>query len=128
MMALDRGGQCAGMLYRLPGDDLSNSDLKRQIGKLFRREFTVKPANSQPRRITVATAEEPRRAIAFVMNRNAKAYVGRLAPEEIAETLRRSCGHWGAGAEYLHNTVAHLEAKGIHDRNLWRLQELVADR
>ncbi|TIT75006.1 MAG: gamma-glutamylcyclotransferase, partial [Mesorhizobium sp.] len=26
-----------------------------------------------------------------------------------------------------YNTVSHLEAFGIHDRNLWRLQELVAD-
>jgi cation transport protein ChaC len=26
----------------------------------------------------------------------------------------------------LHNTVAKLEECGIHDRNLWRLQELVA--
>ena len=33
----------------------------------------------------------------------------------------------GSGAEYLYNTVSHLEAFGIHDRNLWRLQELVAD-
>ncbi|TIT72477.1 MAG: gamma-glutamylcyclotransferase, partial [Mesorhizobium sp.] len=28
---------------------------------------------------------------------------------------------------YLYNTVSHLETFGIHDRNLWRLQELVAD-
>ncbi len=41
--------------------------------------------------------------------------------------LARACGHIGSGAEYLYNTVSHLEAFGIHDRNLWRLQELVAD-
>lgn len=26
------------------------------------------------------------------------------------------------------NTVSHLEERGIHDRNLWRLQKLVAER
>lgn len=123
MMALDRGGQCGGMLYRLP-----DGDLPGQIGKLFRREFTVKPPNCRPRWISVATDQGPLRAIAFVINRNARAYVGRLAPEEVADILAQSCGHWGSCAEYLHNTVSHLEAKGIHDRNLWHLQALVAQR
>jgi cation transport protein ChaC len=31
-------------------------------------------------------------------------------------------------AEYLYNTVENLEALGIHDRQLWRLQEMVAER
>ena len=31
------------------------------------------------------------------------------------------------GAEYLLNTVSHLEQRGIHDSRLWRLQQLVAD-
>ncbi len=123
MMALDRGGQCQGILYRLPG-----RSLEAQLGKLFRREFTVKPPNSTPRWIRVATEEGPLTALAFVMNRQAPAYVGRLAPEEVAAILAGACGHWGSGAEYLHNTVMHLEEHGIHDRNLWRLQKLVAGR
>lgn len=123
MMAMDRGGQCGGMLYRLPGHSLQG-----QLGKLFRREFTVKPANSMPRWIKVATEEGPVTAIAFVMNRQSPAYVGRLAPEDVAEVLAKACGHWGSGAEYLQNTVIHLAENGIYDRNLWRLQKLVAAR
>ncbi|TIT47693.1 MAG: gamma-glutamylcyclotransferase, partial [Mesorhizobium sp.] len=46
--------------------------------------------------------------------------------ENVARVLARACGHVGSGAEYLYNTVSHLEAFGIRDRNLWRLQELVA--
>ncbi len=41
--------------------------------------------------------------------------------------LADACGHRGSGAEYVLNTVTHLEAKGIRDRNLWKLQRLVAD-
>jgi cation transport protein ChaC len=123
MMALDRGGQCQGVLYQMPG-----ASLRTQLGKLFRREYTVKPQNSVPRWITVETTQGSVRALAFVMNREAPTYVGRLPPEEIAETLSRACGHWGSGADYLRNTVAHLEEHGIHDRHLWRLQELVAER
>ncbi|MBO6718637.1 MAG: hypothetical protein JJ913_11830 [Rhizobiaceae bacterium] len=31
-------------------------------------------------------------------------------------------------AEYLLNTVSQLDQLGLHDKNLWRLQELVAQR
>jgi glutathione-specific gamma-glutamylcyclotransferase len=123
MMALDRGGQCRGVLYDLPEENLEH-----QLGRLFRREFTYKPANSMPRWITVETADGPTTALAFVMNRASPLYVGRLSLDAVADVLARSCGHWGTGAEYLLNTVSHLEAKGIHDRNLWRLQRLVAER
>jgi cation transport protein ChaC len=123
MMALDRGGQCQGVLYRLP-----NEDLRAQLGKLFRREFTVKPQNSIPRWISVETDQGTFRALAFVMNRDAPTYLGRIPPEDVADVLAKACGHWGSGADYLHNTVAHLEEKGIHDRNLWHLQRLVAER
>jgi cation transport protein ChaC len=37
-------------------------------------------------------------------------------------------GNLGSKAEYLYNTVEHLERLGIRDRLLWRLQEMVADR
>jgi len=123
MMALDRGGRCRGVLYRLPAQNLA-----AQFGKLFRREFTVKPPNSMPRWITVETGQGKVRAVTFVMNRDSPLYVGKLALESVANILAQACGHWGSCAEYLHNTVAHLEEFGIHDRNLWQLQQMVANR
>jgi len=123
MMSLDRGGQCQGVVFRLAPDNLEG-----QLGKLVRREMTVKPPNNLPRWIAVETDQGPLRALAFVMNRQSRFYMGRLPPEQVADVLARACGHWGSCAEYLHNTVAHLEEHGIHDRNLWRLQALVAER
>lgn len=123
MMSLDRGGQCQGVLFRLRPENLED-----QLQQLVRREITAKPPNNIPRWINVETDRGTVPAIAFVMNRQSRVYVGRLAPEEVAEALAVACGHWGSGAEYLHNTVAHLQEHGIHDRNLWRLQELVAAR
>lgn len=122
-MSLDRGGQCRGVVFRLPPDDLES-----QLDKLVRREITVKPPNNIPRWVAVETDKGSLRAIAFVMNRQSRFYTGRLPPEEVADVLADACGHWGSGAEYLHNTVAHLEEQGIRDRNLWRLQALVAER
>lgn len=121
MMALDRGGRCRGVLYELPHDRLED-----RLDRLFRREFTVKPINSMPRWITVQTASGQVHALGFIMNRASPYYAGRLPPEEVARTLANACGHWGTGAEYLLNTVTHLESRGIRDRGLWRLQRLVA--
>ncbi|TKB73566.1 MAG: gamma-glutamylcyclotransferase, partial [Mesorhizobium sp.] len=47
--------------------------------------------------------------------------------EKVARVLARACGHVGSGAEYLYNTISHLEEFGIRDRNLWRPQKLVAN-
>jgi len=123
MMALDRGGQCRGVLYELPQENLED-----QLDRLFRREFTVKPINSMPRWITVQTEAGRVKALGFVMNRASPYYAGRLPLEDVARTLATACGHWGSGAEYLLNTVTHLEEHGIHDSGLWRLQHLVAEQ
>ncbi len=80
-----------------------------------------------PRWLTVQTANGPARALGFVMNRASPYYAGRLSPEKVAQTLARACGHWGSGAEYLFNTVTQLQARGIRDAGLWRLQALVAE-
>ncbi len=123
MMALDRGGQCRGVVYELLPDALD-----AQLDQLFRREFTVKPINSMPRWLKVITPSGPLWALGFVMNRASPYYAGRPSLAEVAEVLARSCGHVGTGAEYLMNTVAHLESRGIHDSRLWMLQDLVAKR
>jgi cation transport protein ChaC len=122
MMALDRGGQAWGVVYELPRENITY-----QLNRLFRREFTAKPPNSMPRWITVETSSGRIQTLTFAMNRASPLYAGRLPLQSIAQVLAKACGHWGSGAEYLFNTVSHLEAKGIHDRNLWTLQRLVAE-
>jgi len=62
------------------------------------------------------------------MDRNHSQYVGRISLEAVADALATAVGIWGSMAEYLYNTVENLEALGIHDRQLWRLQEMVAER
>jgi len=123
MMALDRGGQCKGVIFRLDHDAM-----EEQLGKLVRREMRTRPSNNMPRWLSARTETGPVTALAFVMNREGPAYVGRQPLEDTVEMLARACGYVGSCAEYLYNTVAHLEELGIHDRHLWQLQELVAER
>jgi cation transport protein ChaC len=123
MMALERGGSCHGVLQRL-GD----SGIEAAVGALVRRETSVKPMTNQPRWIAVMADGRRMPALAFTANRDGAFYAGRLDLAATADVLATACGHWGSGAEYLLNTVAHLEALGIHDRYLWTLQEMVATR
>ena len=78
--------------------------------------------------LNLRTEDGTIRAFAFVVDRKNPRYVDGLSPEAVAEVLAKAVGMWGSMAEYLRNTVEHLEELGIHDRRLWQLQELVAER
>jgi cation transport protein ChaC len=123
MMALDRGGLCRGLAYRIAREDAAAA-----LSSVMRREISMKPMANQPRWLTTLINGERRPALGFVINRDISTYVGRLSPEESAHLIATGCGHWGSCAEYLLNTVLKLEEHGIRDRNLWRLQALVAER
>jgi cation transport protein ChaC len=123
MLALDRGGSCKGMIFKLPADGVEAS-----LNALFRRELMVKPSVNVPRWMTAETDAGPIRALGFVVNRQSPHYSGKLALDEAADILAVAAGHWGSCAEYLRETVCRLEELGIHDKSLWRLQEKVAIR
>lgn len=123
MLALDRGGQCRGMVYRLP-----EAGLEAELHKLIRREMSMVPSAFPWRFIDVVAVDGPRRALTFAMNRNSGRYIAGLSDEALAEILATAVGFRGSMAEYLFSTTAKLEELGIHDRKLWRLQELVAAR
>ena len=98
------------------------------LRKLWRREMTVKPPNTPPRWVVAKAGSNDVRAIAFVADRRGPNYVSGLSGEQTASVLCKAVGHWGSGAQYLLETVDHLERQGIRDANLWRLQRLVAQR
>lgn len=123
MMALDRGGQCKGVVYRLPEETL-----EPELHKLIRREMSMVPSAFPWRWIDTVTEGGPVRALTFAMNRKSLRYVAGLSDEQLADVLATAHGFRGSMAEYLFATVSKLEELGIHDRNLWRLQEMVADR
>jgi cation transport protein ChaC len=121
MMSLDKGGQCHGIVFRLTGN------IEKSLEKLFRREVVTKPPVQYPRWLTAKTTEGAVRALGFVVNRQSPRYAGKLSLGEVASVIATAAGHWGSCAEYLCETVTKLEQFGIHDRNLWSLQKLVAD-
>ncbi|MGE3292864.1 MAG: gamma-glutamylcyclotransferase [Geminicoccaceae bacterium] len=124
MLVLDRGGRCKGLLQRLPA-----ATAETELEQLLRREISEDPPTNRPTWVRVLTAgRRTVRALAFTISRKDPRYAGRLSDGTTADMLATAVGHLGSGAEYLYRTVAQLEASGIHDPHLWRLQELVAAR
>lgn len=123
MLALDKGDFCHGVAYRLKrGAVLEN------MKTLVQREMRLLPHPFPPRWVKLRTPEGQLDAITFIMDRHSGLYVGDLSEEATVDMLATAVGEWGSMAEYLHNTVSHLEQLGIRDSHLWRLQELVAQR
>jgi cation transport protein ChaC len=121
MMALEQGGRCDGVIYQI-----AEEERWRQIRRMLFRELRFRENQHMVRWITVATNEGKMRVLTFWAGPKGENTARKLPLEEVAFILARACGHAGSCAEYLYNTVAHLEAFGIHDRNLWQLQDLVA--
>jgi len=121
MMALDRGGRCNGVVFRLADDDRLG-----QIRRMVRREIGALEDARTIRWLTVQTQQGPMRALVFWVGPKGERVRRKLPLDVVARVLARACGHMGSCAEYLYLTVKHLEERGIRDRNLWLLQKLVA--
>lgn len=121
MLALQRGGACAGVAYRMPDDDP-----QARMLRLLKREIDHHEDVPWLRWVTVRAPEGSVRALAFYCAPAGDRDVERLTPDEQAARLARAVGYVGSCAEYLYNTVSHLEALGIRDRYLWDLQARVA--
>ena len=118
MLSLDRGGQCAGKVLRM--DDAGR---EAALVHLLENEPPIPPAW-----VTAETPEGPVRAIAFVMDKGFVGYCGAMCEAEVADRLASAVGMWGSMAEYLMNTVRHLEEIGICDSYLSRMERMVAER
>jgi glutathione-specific gamma-glutamylcyclotransferase len=122
MMALRRGGSCAGIAQRPLGEDRHSL-----MVRLLRREIGGPNGYAALRLIELHTECGPLRALCFYADPPEVADTPEIPADRIASILARACGHAGSGAEYLFKTVAALQAVDIHDPHLWHLQDLVAN-
>lgn len=123
MLCLDHGGSCDGLALRVPEGQESPV-----VNRLLQREIGSHEQLESVRWIGVQCGQDMIKALTFYAGPSAlDHYAGKIPLPEVARVLARACGHWGSGAEYLYNTVKHLEDSGIHDENLWELQRLAAE-
>ncbi|WP_454854449.1 gamma-glutamylcyclotransferase [Rhizobium binxianense] len=121
MMALERGGQCDGIVFELSADRR-----RHDLRALVAREIKYREVMDMVRWLPVRTPNGVRKALTFWASTKRSGLTRPLPAEQASTLIARACGQGGSCAEYLHNTIVDLHAEGIRDRNLWRLQELVA--
>lgn len=109
MMALESGGSCDGVAFRLP-----DGQHREHIRNLVAREITVREDLIMVRWVTVRTMEGPVRALVFWAGPTGDGIASKLPLERVAWVLARACGHGGSCAAYLYNTVTKLQEYGIH--------------
>ena len=111
MAGLDRGGACAGLVFRIARDVLDD-----ETRILWRREMLLHAYT--PAFLRIETPAGVVEALAFVIDRTAPSYMPGLSMDETARYLSTAVGLLGSNLEYIENLVEHLAAVGIADRAL----------
>ena len=118
MLSLEPGGECRGVVLRLEAETRETA-----LPELLKTEPPY-----PPEWVEAETDQGTVRAIAFTVPKW-EGFVLKEPPEpQLVEILASAVGHVGTMADYLLNTVTHLEEVGVHDPHLWRLQEQVAEK
>ena len=118
MLGLERGGCCHGLAMRIaPGEVATETDI------VWRREMLR--GAYDPRLVRIHCEDSVVRAVAFVINHRHEAYAGMLPEDTVVARLAKARGPLGACAEYLANTVDHLEELGLRDPHMTRLRNRV---
>lgn len=112
VLALDRGGSCTGIAFRLAGPTALP-----HLETLWKREMTM--GSYRPAWLPCSLSNGKRvTALAFVMRRDVPTYTGKLPDHVVKEVFDRAKGRYGTTLDYVSSTVDALRASGIPDRAL----------
>ncbi|MBS0561394.1 MAG: gamma-glutamylcyclotransferase [Proteobacteria bacterium] len=114
MLALDRGGACRGIAFRIGA-----AEARRELLLVWRREMFGTAYLARWVRAQVGDRTVP--AVTFVANRAGPRYVGRLDDAVAASHIATARGSLGTCRDYLDNTLEHLAELGIRDAGLARV-------
>ncbi len=119
MLALDRGGSCNGVLFRIPAAEARQELLLAWRREMFGRSYQARWVRAR------TAAGHVVRAITFVVDRTSPRYAGLLDEDEIAARLASAGGEIGTCASYLIQTTESLRALGVRDPAMERLRRKV---
>ena len=114
MLALDRGGACRGLLFRIAA-----ARLRDELRLLWRREMIS--GSYDARWVCARVGHEKVRALTFVVNRTQDRYIAERSPEHVARLIATGRGSLGTTREYFESTRRALQQLGIHDPGIERL-------
>ena len=115
MAALDVGGHCAGLVFRIDG---ALVDQETQF--MWRREMFA--GTYEPQFLDVSTPQGPVEALVFTMDRQNRRYLPDIDLEEAASMIAVAEGNLGTNFAYLDSLVRHLDELGIRDAEMTDLR------
>lgn len=109
VLALDKGGSCAGVVHRL-----DPQQARASLESLWQREMVIDAYT--PAWLTCTLADGRRvPALSFVIRHDAPGYAGRPSDALVRRVFERASGRHGTTREYVERTVEALAANGIRD-------------
>lgn len=123
VLGLDRGGSCRGIALRAAA-----ADAARVAAYLWEREmdsYAYRPRRLPARLLGGPKSDRTVTVCTFVVDRDNPQYCQDHDLAHMAERIRGCKGQRGSNADYLINTVTHLDELGINDGPLHRLLALV---
>ena len=125
VLALDRGGSCTGVAYRLnPDVAIAELDL------LWRREMVTLAYRASWLTFHPDGHNDGagKRAISFVSRPEHENFASPMTLDQEADVIASASGFIGPCRDYLFDTVKALEADGVSDPHLKKLQRAVEHR
>ena len=112
VLGLDRGGCCRGIAFLV-----AEAAVGDVLQTLWDREMPRRVYSPRVVQVDLGHGDKAR-ALTFVADRAHEAYMGRMEVGEVARTIADCSGARGPNADYLFNTLRHLDAIGIRERRL----------
>ena len=117
VFGLARGGSCRGMVF-----EVADSDWPAVRAYLEEREQVTAVYRDVMRPVRLADGRAVS-ALAFLVDQRHEQFAGKLSLDEQVAMVRAGIGLSGRNVDYVLNTVKHLDALGIRDRQLKALAE-----
>lgn len=121
VLGLDRGGVCEGVAYRVAAADVAQVlrylREREQVNGVYREAQVPIELEGADRRAVMA--------VAYLVERAHPSYVARMGLVAQARLIRGARGRSGVNLDYLRNTLRHMRALGIRERELERLSAVI---
>ncbi|MEW6706186.1 MAG: gamma-glutamylcyclotransferase [Pseudomonadota bacterium] len=120
-LALDRGGSCRGIAFRI-----DKKQVEEELLMLWRREMASGVYEARWVNLSLEDGSDRQvKAVTFVANRRHARFTNLLSDAEIAERIAVARGPFGSCHEYLMNTIRHLDMLSLKDEGLERIRRCI---